>query len=436
MRKIQAFFLAAIAICGPVLAEPPTGSRLGDRSSGGFKYTDEQADEAAARIASCMVAKRGPAAKTYISATTPKELAEIQRALFKEIQCLSHSNLTIMSDTTVFHIPTDTLRGKIAEAILKDERGSIDALSVLALAKEYSRPWFAATGRDAVVDEMGVCVADTNPRGIAALLATRGFSKEENVAFGAIVPSLGTCLRVGAKLQANRPALRAALADALYQRVHRPAPAIQAAAAEAAARQARLDFKRFTECVVKKQSQDARTYILDDLDEQQTTRFRNKMLDQSCWLASTGLSDPIATTGLNLQGSLAEALLASEPASTPLHEVKAIAPLKHEPVTEEERQKNGPEMLKFIERMAFLFEWGECVVRANVAGAHALLKSDPTSADESKALGTLKPAFEGCVSQGQNLSASTDDMRAAVAVNYYRLAHSPRLPVATAGATK
>ena len=228
MRKFQASFVAVAILCSPALAEPPTGSRLGGSTSGGFKYTEEQADEAATRIASCMVSKRRTAAETYVAAKTADEMETAEQKLFKEIQCLSHANLTEMSSTTIFHIPTDTLRGKLAEAFLKNERSSIEALPVLPVAKDYSRPWFAATGRDAVVDEMAVCVADINPRGIAALLATRGFSKEENVAFGGIVPTLGTCLRVGAKLQANRPALRAALADALYQRLHAIAPAPEA----------------------------------------------------------------------------------------------------------------------------------------------------------------------------------------------------------------
>ncbi len=222
MRRGFQTLIAAALIAGPALAEPSTGSRLGDRSYSGFKYTEEQADEAATRIASCMVTKRGSAAQTYVSATTVKELDGARRTLFKEIQCMSHANLTDMSDTTVFHFETDTLRGKLAEALLKNDKDAINALPILPLGKDYSRTWFAATGRDAVIDEMAVCVADTNPRGIAALIATRGFSKEEGVAFGAVVPTLGTCLRVGAKLQANRPALRAALADALYQRIHSP----------------------------------------------------------------------------------------------------------------------------------------------------------------------------------------------------------------------
>ena len=229
-RRMQAAILVAALVAGPASAEPPTGSRLGERTHEGIRYTEEQADEAATRLASCMASKRGSAAQSYVSASTPKELDGARRTLFKEIQCLSHANLTEMSDTTVFSIETDMLRGKLAEALLKSERSTIDALPILPLGKDYSRTWFAATGRNAVIDEMAVCVADIDPRGIAGLIATRAFSKDEGTAFGAVVPALGTCLRVGAKLQANRPALRAALADALYQRMH---PVVSAPASSA-----------------------------------------------------------------------------------------------------------------------------------------------------------------------------------------------------------
>lgn len=224
MRKLGALALGAFILAGPVLAEPPTGSRLGERSFKGLQHTEEQADEASTKIASCMVAKRGAPARAYIDATTTEEADKAQQALFRQIQCISFVNVSDMSDTSVIDVPRDIMRGKLAEALLKEQGKAVAALPVLPLAKEYSRPWFKATTRDPVIDEMAVCVVETNPQGVAKLLATRGYSKDEGTAFGAVVPTLGTCLRVGAKLQANRQALRAALADALYQRLMRPAP--------------------------------------------------------------------------------------------------------------------------------------------------------------------------------------------------------------------
>jgi len=222
MRFSFAISSALLAVAAPASAESPTGSRLGDRAIQGLQYTEEQADEAGTRLASCMAAKRERFARDYMAAKTATQQDKAQGPLFRQLSCLGFSNLSDMSDTSVVSMPPDILRGKIAEALLKGDRDKIAALAALPLAKDYARPWYAATGRDPVIDEMGACVADTNPRGIASVLSTRGYSKEEGAAFGALSPSLGPCLRVGAKLQANRPALRAALADALYQRLQAP----------------------------------------------------------------------------------------------------------------------------------------------------------------------------------------------------------------------
>jgi hypothetical protein len=435
MRALCRGLIALTAAVSPAAAEPPTGSRLGERTISGIKYTEEQADEAATKLARCMIAKRNALARAYLDAVTSEDADKAQTTLFRQIECMSWVTLSDMSDTTRASIPREVLRGKLAEVILTGERGKVEILPALPLGKEYWRPWFAATGRDPVTDEMAACVADTNARSIAALIETRSYSKEENTAFGAVLPSLGTCLRVGAKLQANRQALRAALADALYQRLMRPPPAEQAAEAEAAARQARLIFWNFAQCVAKKKAADARSYVLDDLNDRQTTALRTKMLDDACWRAAGGEPGHIRTTGLRLQGSLAEALMAAESELAPLKNIEAIAPLKHDPVTQEAARKVEPEMLKFMQAMAQLFQVGECVVRKDGAGSYALLKSGSASADELAAFAAIKPAFEGCAQQNPGLTSTTADLRATVAVNYYRLAHVPRT-VASTGVQK
>jgi hypothetical protein len=418
--------------------EPPTGSRLGSRYAGSVKYSEEQADDAATKMAACLVSKREAAARAYIDAYTPDGADRLSNTLFKEVSCLSF--ITIgnggMSDTTSFSFPRDVLRGKLAEALLKNQSSAIAALAALPLAKDYSRAWFAATSRNPVIDEMGACVVDTNPKGVAAILATASYSKEEGAAFGGIMPNLGTCLRAGAKLQANRQALRASLADAMYQRLTRPAPAAQMAAAEAATRQVRTEFKKFTECVVAKNAGEARTYVIEDLSPQETTRLRNKMLDGACWRAATGSEPPITTTGLKLQGMLAEALMAADRDRAPLQDVANIAPLKHDPRSAADRQKADPEAVKFSDAMVKLFSAGECVARANPNGSLALLKTDLASPQEIEALTALRPAFDACPKWDSSYAASPTELRAAIASAYYRLAHAPKLATAAAGGTK
>jgi hypothetical protein len=434
--RIGLVSLIALAMGASVLAEPPTGSRLGNRFVGGIKFSEEDADAAATKMASCLVNKREPSARTYMDAYTAEGSDKVRNVLFQEVSCLSFGGMPGVSDTIQVTFPREVLRGKMAEALLKGKSTAIAALPALPLAKDYSRPWFAATGRNPVIDEMGACVVDTNPKAAAGVIATDAYSKEEAAAFGAVMPSLGVCLRAGAKLQANRQGLRAALADALYQRLTRPPLEAQIAAAKEAARQGRTQYKKFAECVVGKYSRDARSYVVEDLSEQETTRLREKMLDGECWRASTGMQPPIATTGLKLQGMLAEVMLANEPGRGTLLDVKNIAPLNHQPVNAEERRKADPELLKFMDAMYYVFRAGECVVRADVTGADRLLKSGLASAEETEAVAALKPAFEGCPKWDSSYSPSIDELRATIAANYYRLGHPRNAAVGGAGGAK
>ena len=117
----------------------------------------------------------------------------------------------------------DMLRGMLAEVALARAETQVQALQALPLQqKRYIRPWFGATGRNSAVDEMGACMADTDPSGIAALISTDPDGSDESSAIGAMSSALTKCLSAGTRLDASRQALRAALADALYQRLNNP----------------------------------------------------------------------------------------------------------------------------------------------------------------------------------------------------------------------
>jgi hypothetical protein len=112
------------------------------------------------------------------------------------------------------------LRGDLAElSLLRDPQAA--ALRPLPLQHSYDRGWFAATGRVPAVDEMAACMADTDPAAILGLVRTDPGSWDERAWMTSLPASLTRCLTAGVRLDADRAALRAALADALYQRVHR-----------------------------------------------------------------------------------------------------------------------------------------------------------------------------------------------------------------------
>lgn len=117
------------------------------------------------------------------------------------------------------------LRGMVAEALLNGAQRA-GQLAPLPPMKVYAANWFLLSGRPRPVDEMAMCVAETDPAGIEALLATAPASRAQSRALSALTPSIGNCLARGYQLNTMPTGLRSALAEALY---HRAFPASGAA---------------------------------------------------------------------------------------------------------------------------------------------------------------------------------------------------------------
>jgi hypothetical protein len=75
---------------------------------------------------------------------------------------------------------------------------------------------------------------------------------------------------------------------------------------------------------------------------------------------------------------------------------------------------------------AFLSHYGECIVRADTAGAKALLLATPDSADEAARFAALGPSLSRCLPEGTTLRFGKVTLRGSVAINYYRLAYAAR----------
>jgi hypothetical protein len=208
------------------LAEPPMGSRLGSRERGAGTKPDEATSAKQAHgIADCMVQRRKNAVEHMLSATDPVTMQKAHDAIWSDdLSCEPDLNDNGFVTGHTISWSTDVLRGMLAEELLHRRSDQVAQLPALTFHQgRYQRSWFKLTDRNETVDELGACLADTTPSGIAALLATAAYSPAERQAFGAMSPMMGQCLVVGTKLTGNRQALRAAFADALYQRLINPA---------------------------------------------------------------------------------------------------------------------------------------------------------------------------------------------------------------------
>lgn len=236
MRLGTILALSVLVTSVSAVAEPdelPTGSRLVSRPRPGPALSHQDQAQGAKRLAQCLYHLKGDVSRAALLAPS-KQAADADLDRLKgEVSCFGVIFSNDLVESREAFIPNDILRGMLAEAALERSHQQVAALQAMPLQKTYQRAWFAVTGRPPSVDEMGACIADTNPAGVTALISTKPATPEEAAAFGNITDNLGKCLTAGTQLHASPEALRAALAEALFQRVNAPAPAPAAATSEA-----------------------------------------------------------------------------------------------------------------------------------------------------------------------------------------------------------
>lgn len=234
MRLATILALAILTTSVSAVAEPnelPTGSRLVSRPRPGPTLSHQDQAQGAKRLAQCLYHLKDDVSRAALLARSKQEADSDLDRLKGEVSCFGVVFSNDLVEEREAFIPNDILRGMLAEAAL--EKSQVAALQAMPLQKTYQRSWFAITGRPTSVDEMGACIADTNPAGVAALISTKPATPEEGAAFGNITDNLGKCLAAGTQLHATPEALRAALAEALFQRVSAPATVPATATSEA-----------------------------------------------------------------------------------------------------------------------------------------------------------------------------------------------------------
>lgn len=182
------------------------------------------AETPAERYAACLVQNHPDQVRELLGARTAEAASRPYQRLASDDRCLGQVFANGQFTPDEAGVAMDMLRGRLAEQAIRAQSTNVAALQPLPLQqKRYIRPWFVATGRHPAVDEMAACMADIDPAGISALVQTAPRSDDENSAIAAMSPSLTKCLSAGTRLDASREALRAALADALYERLNNPA---------------------------------------------------------------------------------------------------------------------------------------------------------------------------------------------------------------------
>ena len=216
-------------------------------------------------------------------------------------------------------------------------------------------------------------------------------------------------------------------------------------------RKVRQVQSEFGECVIKKHFDVARHFVLTpDLEKAEWRKDVKRIADGYCLVAATNEAGSVEMRfpADTMRYALADSLVRREFSAGPLPSIKDAAPLVQPQLDEDDYRPEWGEKVKKakLEDMAearskrlgviFLAHFGECVVRADPVRSHALLMTQPDTPQEGAAFEALSPALGPCVTAGQSLKFSKPTLRGTIAMNYYRLAHAPKVAAPAKEAAK
>jgi hypothetical protein len=173
-------------------------------------------------------------------------------------------------------------------------------------------------------------------------------------------------------------------------------------------------IQQFGQCIYKRRTGSVENFLAlsmdaPDFDKQQRYLFDN--VGDSClegYEATVRFSDNV------LRGSLFEAAYRSKFAGS--------APANFGPEIRTGFTETYSQPYSSAARRHIALEGlGECVVRADPAGARALVLSTPETASEAKAITVVKGSLSGCLASGQKAELSQPSLRAMLAEALYRL---------------
>lgn len=198
----------------------------------------------------------------------------------------------------------------------------------------------------------------------------------------------------------------------------------------------------YADCVVKRAHDLAAKAILGNVRNGEILHHYSGLIIPDCLVSAANGGVEMSFGGDLYRYALAGALVRKDLVSRSLDDLNQVAPLDHLSVDEAPRQNADPKFSKrkqaklaksYRESIAtnFLSEYGECVVRADPAGAKAVLLSKPMKPDETTTFKALMPALQNCMPANNTLAFGPLMLRGSLSINYYRLAYAPRTATPT-----
>lgn len=196
----------------------------------------------------------------------------------------------------------------------------------------------------------------------------------------------------------------------------------------------RQAIEQYGRCIAAKEERIASAAIVRNIDNGTLVRNYSRLIDGRCMPTPAHSTIKVKFVGDQFRYALADGLVRRQLLRLPPPVLDGVAPLDHrEPTPPSRADKKGrplseakyAEAVKNYEQaqaFAYVSRFGECVVRANPAGARALLATASDSVEEKAAFANLSSAMGNCLEEGSKIELSKLVLRGTVAVNYYRLA--------------
>jgi hypothetical protein len=198
----------------------------------------------------------------------------------------------------------------------------------------------------------------------------------------------------------------------------------------------------YAKCVVKQRHASAAEAILSNADNELILRKYSDLIIGDCLVNAVGGGAQMKFGGDLYRYALADALVNSDYATTSESDFSNRLPLAHIAAPKQseldtflaanpKKRKREEAQAAFVKQtaVAWLSQFGECVVRQDPIKAQLWLLTPTDVPEETSRINALGPAFGVCLAQG-TMKFNRITMRGTVALNYYRLAKATVQPVA------
>jgi|GEM_PF-4766257 len=207
------------------LADPPIGSRVSRGEQGLTKrYDPRQADSPRPAVRAylrCAASLDRSTARDVLDLPyRSREQVEASDDFMPKVSWGEARTQDCFSDFGTMRIGYDSsvMVGAFSEYFFEKDFGKNYAEMIAGLSQEdWGNPVMHPRNAS---ESLGMCMAQSQPQSIAALIESEPESQDETTAIQAIAPHLGPCISEGVEAKFDKSSLRALLSFGLYRTLH------------------------------------------------------------------------------------------------------------------------------------------------------------------------------------------------------------------------